>query len=183
MKGKTITMNSNADRPLVSVVIPTYNRASLLLRAIRSVLAQTYSTYEVIVVDDCSDDDMRSVLSEFTRTDSRIRVIRHERNRGLSWARNTGIEAATGQYVSFLDDDDEYLPSTLNDLVGGMRDHPEWGMVYGWVDTVDDSEGDVRIPWHRANTLWLQPVYQDAFAFTGKRVAYQDSRSPRHWRI
>jgi glycosyltransferase involved in cell wall biosynthesis len=79
-----------------------------LQRAIASVLRQTYEHLEVIVVDDASTDDTRKVVESFH--DHRIRYVRHTTNRGGSAARNTGVDAATGQYIAFLDDDDEWLP-------------------------------------------------------------------------
>jgi len=81
--------------PKVSVVIPTYNRAHLVGRAIRSVLNQTYQDFEIIVVDDGSTDNTKEVVKSFN--DPRIRYIRHEKNRGGSAARNTGIRAARGK--------------------------------------------------------------------------------------
>lgn len=97
--------------PLVSVVIPTYRRSALVLRAIRSVLAQTYPHLEIIVVDDCSPDDTQTALTQIS--DARVRCIRHEKNRGLPAARNSGIREAIGAYVAFLDDDDEWRPHKL----------------------------------------------------------------------
>jgi glycosyltransferase involved in cell wall biosynthesis len=95
----------------VSVVIPTYNRASLLGRAIKSVLEQTYQDFEIIVVDDASTDNTEEVVRNLR--DRRIRYLRHEKNRGGSAARNTGIRAAWGQYIAFQDSDDEWLPEKL----------------------------------------------------------------------
>jgi len=97
--------------PGVSVVIPTYNRAPLVGRAIQSVLQQTYQGFEVIVVDDASSDHTGEVIRGLG--DPRIRCIRHGRNRGGSVARNTGIEASAAEYVAFLDSDDEWLPRKL----------------------------------------------------------------------
>jgi len=97
--------------PLVSVVVPAYNRAHLIGRAIKSILAQTYQNFEIIVVDDCSKEDIGAALAGFQ--DSRIRYIRHEVNKGGGGARNTGIEASQADYVAFLDDDDEWLPTKL----------------------------------------------------------------------
>jgi glycosyltransferase involved in cell wall biosynthesis len=99
---------AGAERPLVSVVMPTYNRASLLDRAIRSALNQTYNNLEIIVVDDASSDETPDVVKAFQ--DQRVRYIRHETNRGGSAARNTGIRNATGEFIAFLDDDDEWEP-------------------------------------------------------------------------
>jgi GalNAc5-diNAcBac-PP-undecaprenol beta-1,3-glucosyltransferase len=94
--------------PLVSVVIPTYNRAALLRRAIQSVQRQTYTKLEIIVIDDASMDDTRGVVAGLG--DARIRYIRHDLNKGGAAARNSGIRAATGAYIAFLDDDDEWEP-------------------------------------------------------------------------
>ncbi len=97
--------------PTVSVIIPTYNRANLVSRAIKSVLNQTYQDFEIIVVDDCSEDNTEEIVKSFN--DSRIRYIKHKKNKGGSAARNTGIKRARGKYIAFLDDDDEWLPSKL----------------------------------------------------------------------
>lgn len=91
---------------VVSVVIPTRNRAAMLQRAVQSVLAQTYPHLEVVIVDDASNDETKNVVRVFQ--DSRVRYIRHEVNRGGSAARNTGVCSATGEYIAFLDDDDEW---------------------------------------------------------------------------
>ena len=94
-------------RPAVSVIIPTYNRAHLLDRAIESVLDQTYQDFEIIVVDDASVDETEEVVISFA--DDRINYIRHQKNKGGSSARNTGIKAAKGEFIAFLDSDDEWL--------------------------------------------------------------------------
>lgn len=91
-------------KPNVSVIIPTYNRADLVGRAIQSVLDQTYKDFELIVVDDASEDNTKEVVNDFD--DSRIKFIRHKKNRGGSAARNTGAENANGEYLAFLDSDD-----------------------------------------------------------------------------
>ncbi len=103
-----VDRNKTNHRPLVSVVIPTCNRAGLLRRAIASVLRQTYDHIEVIVIDDASTDDTRNVVESFG--DQRIRYLRHASNQGGAATRNTGIDAATGEYIAFLDDDDEWVP-------------------------------------------------------------------------
>jgi glycosyltransferase involved in cell wall biosynthesis len=98
---------------LISVIVPTYNRAQLLTRAIQSILAQTYSDLEVIVVDDASTDDTQGQLINIKLLDQRISYLRHEVNQGAQVARNTGIRAARGNYIAFLDSDNEWLPSKL----------------------------------------------------------------------
>lgn len=96
--------------PLVSVILPTYNRAALLSRAIRSVLDQTYPNWELIIWDDGSSDRTQDVVA--SHADARIRYYRSE-NHGVAWARNQAINTSHGQYVAFLDSDDEWLPAKL----------------------------------------------------------------------
>ena len=106
---------------LASVVIPTYKRADLVTRAIRSALAQTYGNVEVIVVDDGSQDRTKDVVA--SNQDPRVRFVAHPSNRGISATRNSGIEAARGEYVAFLDSDDEWLPEKLSTQIAAMREH------------------------------------------------------------
>lgn len=115
--------------PSVSVIIPTYNRAHLVSRAIRSVLGQTYQDFEIIVVDDASVDGTEEVVKSFD--DPRISYIRHEQNQGGSAARNTGIRAARGEYIAFLDSDDEWLAEKLKRQIVCLRGDPvRVGAVY-----------------------------------------------------
>lgn len=100
-----------SDAPLVSVVIPTRNRANLVPRAVKSVLSQTYSNLEVVVVIDGPDPDTEVSLS--TISDSRLTVVPLEQSVGGSDARNAGVQVARGEWIAFLDDDDEWLPAKL----------------------------------------------------------------------
>lgn len=132
----------------VAVVIPVYNRRASVRRAIESVLAQTHQNFEVIVVDDASTDGTAAAVAAIA--DPRIRVIRHERNRGGSAARNTGVRASSARYVAFLDSDDEWHPAKLArqlERFACSRDHP--GLVYVGSECVF-SDGSVsrRVPRH-----------------------------------
>jgi len=108
--------------PEVSVVIPAYNRQDTIGRAIASVRAQTWQDLEIVIVDDGSSDATAAVAENFA--DVRIRVIRNERNRGASATRNTGIAAARGAYIAFLDSDDEWLPQKLEVQLERLRGAP-----------------------------------------------------------
>ena len=99
--------------PEVTVVIPTYNRARFVGRAIRSALAQTYDDIEVVVVDDGSTDDTQTQIESLAQTDRRVHCLQHDTNRGAQAARNTGIRAARGEWIAFLDSDDWWLPHSL----------------------------------------------------------------------
>lgn len=114
---KTIPRNL----PSISVIIPTYNRATLVTDAIDTVLGQTYLPSEIIVVDDGSTDETPDVLSTYRE---HITVIRQP-NQGVSAARNRGIRAASGELIALLDSDDYWLPSKLATQVSYFRDHPD----------------------------------------------------------
>ena len=107
----------------ISVVIPTYNRASFLRRSVRSVLEQSYPDLEVVIVDGGSTDGTRDVIEAFD--DDRIRVHYRESPQGLSSARNKAMELATGEYVAFLDDDDRLEPRAIETLVDALVDRPD----------------------------------------------------------
>jgi hypothetical protein len=112
------------DNPLVSVIIPTHNRGDLTIAAIRSVLDQSYRPLEMIVVDDGSSDGSKERVEAFIRNQSvsgvRIHFIAQE-TQGPSKARNTGISAANGQYIAFLDSDDLWLPEKLQEQVDTLK--------------------------------------------------------------
>lgn len=103
----------------VTVAITTYNRASLLAGAIKSVLGQTYQDLEVIIVDDYSNDETADVVSSIK--DSRIRYIRHCENMGLAGGRNTALRVAKGRYIAYLDDDDQWVPEKLSLQMEAMQ--------------------------------------------------------------
>lgn len=119
-----------ADRPLVSVYLPTRNRPQLLREAIESVLGQTYRNYELLIVDDGSDDTCatgggtQAVIDEFIAKDMRIRGFRHDKPFGAPAARNRAISEARGRYLTGLDDDDLMLPRRLESLIAARpEDH------------------------------------------------------------
>ncbi|MGB9961588.1 glycosyltransferase family 2 protein [Halobacterium sp. MBLA0001] len=125
--------------PLVSVVIPTHNRADILPRALRSVQQQSHENLDIIVVDDCSSDDTSNVVQNLA--DSRTRYIRHEENKGANAARNTGIKAANGDYIAFLDDDDKWLEPKIEMQLERFKLLPSsYGLVYSGRKIVEDGE-------------------------------------------
>jgi len=128
------------ERPLFSVVIPTYNREKFIGRAIRSVLRQSCDDYEIIVVDDGSTDRTRRVVQSFG---GRVRYIRQP-NRGPSEARNTGIRSARGEFIAFLDSDDRFLPNKLEANRKFLEKHPECNFLYSWYYDVNRRRQKLR---------------------------------------
>jgi GT2 family glycosyltransferase len=122
--------------PTVSVVIPTHNRKAALERAIKTVVAQTYGDWELVVVDDASTDGTEEVVRALG--EGRLVYVRHPQNRGGGAARNTGIQRARGKYVAFLDSDDEWFPGKLARDVGAFADEGV-GLVYCGKELVDPA--------------------------------------------
>lgn len=113
------TAQHEAGTPTVSVVLPTYNRARTLPRAIRSVLQQSFRDLELLVIDDGSSDSTDAVVASLS--DPRLRFIRRERNGGVAAARNTGVALARGEFIAFVDSDDEWLLDKLDKQVAVLR--------------------------------------------------------------
>jgi len=140
--------------PRVSVIIPTYNRAHLVSRAIGSVFQQTYQDFEIIVIDDGSTDGTHEVIERIR--EPRLRYLRHDNNQGASAARNTGIEAASGDYIAFLDSDDEWLPNKLEKQVHLLQtSEVSVGAVYSGYVIIGERGQPVtaQIPKHRGIIL------------------------------
>ncbi len=110
-----------ATNDLVSIITPTYNCGRFIAETINSVLAQTYSNWEMIIVDDCSTDDTKTVVERFD--DPRIRYICLESNSGAAIARNTALKSAKGKWIAFLDSDDIWLPEKLEHQIKFMKDN------------------------------------------------------------
>lgn len=100
--------------PLVSCILTTFNRKKLLIRSFNSILNQTYKNLEIIIVDDCSNDGTKDLIkNKFLKLDQRVKYIRHELNKGLASARNSGLEKSKGSFIAFLDDDDEWINNKI----------------------------------------------------------------------
>jgi glycosyltransferase involved in cell wall biosynthesis len=149
-----------SDTPLVSAIIATYNRADLVPKAIESVRQQTYQNLEIIVVDDGSPDDTGQVVRAIP--DERIRYIRHEKNKGLPAGRNTGIQAAKGEYIAFLDDDDAWRADKIERQLKMIKDYDAvlcGVLVDGW-----------RLSIHPRSTISLDDLKRGSFEPSGMMV-------------
>jgi glycosyltransferase involved in cell wall biosynthesis len=136
---KSIPSASGGDcglQTLASIVLPTYNRASRLPKALRSCLQQTYQNLEVIVVDDGSTDNTAEVVASFQREDSRVRYLRQE-NQKLPAALNTGFRASRGEFLTWISDDNLFHQDAIEIMVGALEKSPDVGLVYCGYDIVD----------------------------------------------
>ncbi|MBI4356148.1 MAG: glycosyltransferase [Candidatus Omnitrophica bacterium] len=146
------TASQRSTTPTVSVIIPTFNRAELVVRAVESVLAQTWPEYEVIVVDDGSTDDTADRLRPYAGRMTLLRQPHAER----ATARNRGIAASRGAFIAFLDSDDRWLPAKLADDLAVFARSPEAGLVYCGAALIDAAERPLkrlRTPWREGQVV------------------------------
>lgn len=176
------------EKPQISVIIPTYNRANLVGRSIQSVLSQTYRDFEVIIVDDASKDNTEDIIKNFY--DKRIRYIRHTENKGGSAARNTGIKLAKGEYIAFLDSDDEWMPEKLEKQMAVIqKTSSDVGVVYTgyyWVgnniktytppDRITQKEGNIQEALLKENFITTSAALVKKECF--KKLGLFDERFP-----
>jgi teichuronic acid biosynthesis glycosyltransferase TuaG len=122
--------------PLVSIIIPTYNRTDYLDLTIQSVLSQTYHNIEIIVVDDGTPNNNNEVLCKKT---NKVKYIKIENSGGPAKPRNVGIREAKGKYIAFVDDDDLWLPTKLEKQVIVLENNPDFGLVHGCCEVIDEN--------------------------------------------
>ncbi|MFC2133447.1 glycosyltransferase family 2 protein [Bacteroidota bacterium] len=123
--------------PLVSIVMPTYNRAAYLERSIKSMLNQTFADWELIIVDDGSDDNSFEIVNEYLHSNEKIRYLKHS-NRKPPITFNTGIQASCGKFVTFLGSDDEFKPDHLALRMSYFESNPDVDMIHGGVEIIGD---------------------------------------------
>lgn len=127
---------------LVSVIIPSYNSTKFIQQAIESVINQTYSNWEMIVVDDCSKDNSVKIIEEYQEKDNRIKLIEFKVNQGPARARNRAIKEARGRYIAFLDSDDIWLPNKLEKQIKFMKDN-NLVFTYSSYKLIDEDNNDL----------------------------------------
>ncbi len=130
--------------PKVSVIMSVYNGAEYLREAIDSILNQTFSDFEFLIVDDCSNDNSPQILEEYVKKDNRVRIITNEFNLGLTKNLNTAIRQAKGEYIARFDCDDVSLPERFVEQVNYLNEHPRCGVVSMWADIIDGSGKHTR---------------------------------------
>ncbi len=158
--------------PLISVIIPTYNRALTLQATIQSVLRQTYKEFEIIIIDDGSTDDTEQIINDFN--DKRITYIRQD-HRSASFARNKGIENAKGAYIAFLDSDDIWLPTKIEKQLGVFKNSKfNPGIVYcgiGYINESGEKTRGKKLPAYKGNIfLYLLGARRNVVTGVGSTV-------------
>ncbi len=171
--------------PLVSIVVPTYNRAHLLPQALDSCLGQSYRNIELIVVNDGSSDDTEAVLRRYAEGDSRIQFF-SKKNEGIADTLNYGHDRARGKYVAWTSDDNLYYPEAIGVMVDYLEGHPDVGLVYADARMIDDEDKVLRIihapepdvmakrEFLQAAGLYRREVYSTAGGFRRRWVRCQD---------
>lgn len=128
---------------IFSILLPTFNREILIQRAINSVLKQTFPYFELIVIDDASEDNTEKVIKSYN--DKRIVYLKHTENKGQNAAYNTGLKYAKGKYISFIDSDDEWLQSMLEEVYQKFNLDEDLGLVYSLPGVIRENETNISL--------------------------------------
>ncbi|HFU3805249.1 TPA: glycosyltransferase family 2 protein [Streptococcus suis] len=179
-------MNLQIESPLVSVIIPMYNATLFIEETIQTVLQQTYSNTEIIVVDDCSTDTSYEVVSQLCQRYQNISLLQNKKNSGVGISRNIGVAKATGKFICFLDADDIWLPDKLEKQVNFMLQH-QYAFTFTAYQFADENGRPVRKPIHvpskisykealRNHTIWTSTVMLNMDLLTKEQISMPDVR-------
>lgn len=131
------------EKGLVSVIMPSWNTGKFIAESIQSVINQTYSNWELIIVDDCSNDNTDSVVKQFL-SDSRIKYFKNEHNSGAAVTRNKALREANGEWIAFLDSDDLWLPEKLEKQIDFMISH-DYVFSYHEYEKIDEEDNPLNV--------------------------------------
>lgn len=148
-------MGTHIDRPLVSVIMPAYNAEKYIAEAISSVLSQSYTNWQLLILDDCSTDHTAEIAEYFEKADTRIRVLRNPRNMGVAKTRNRGIDMAKGEWVALLDSDDRWHDDKLEKQLV-VADSSDADIIYCSYALTDESGEHWRITLFRKRRITMQ---------------------------
>jgi GT2 family glycosyltransferase len=151
--------------PLFSVIMAVYNHEAYLKQAVESVLGQTYTHWELLLIDDGSTDGSPALIDEFARRDLRIRAI-HQENAGAAAARNRGLISSRGDWIAYLDSDDLWFPSTLQSYVDHLEQHPQAQFLFGSVHRLVDGQTTSTSAEHQDRPVGTKELFQRAFLRT-----------------
>jgi len=168
---ESVSQRKKTNNKIISVIITTYNRSSMIENAIRSVFEQTYKEYELHIIDDASTDNTQEVVKPLIARIKNAFYWRHDINQGLAYARNTGISKSKGMYATFLDDDDIWLPERLEVQINAAEKMGlEYGAFYcGSARYLQDGRLQESVPWLRGSIMeallkgWTPPCSASLF--------------------
>jgi len=158
-------------KPLVSVIIPTFNRKRLIKKAIESVLNQSYKNFELIIVDDGSTDGTEGFIKKLSRKNKKIRYIKNKHKKGLPGARNQGIEISKGEFIAFLDSDDEWLKHHLKDSINTLRKYNLDACASLLYEKLDNKIHKVREKHLKKAVDYCNPISKENFYIFNKKLA------------
>ncbi len=152
--------NNHAAMPIaVTVIMATRNRETYIGEAINSILEQSFRDFELIIVDDASTDNTQGILEHYRLLDPRIRVIRNESQKGISFSRNLAYSFSSGKYIAVIDDDDISLPNRLEKQFIYLESNPEIAVVGSQIEVFRSGDCDDDTPFQ--NTSWVRPFSED----------------------
>lgn len=149
---------------MVSLIMPVYNAGKYIEEAINSILNQTYTNFELILIDDVSTDNTWSKVSKYN--DSRIKTIHNDKNRGIAYSRNRGIEVARGEYIALMDDDDISTPDRFEKQVNYLDEHLEYDFIGGRYQTIDEKGNVIsenRVAYYNPNFIKAMFLFQNVY--------------------
>ena len=160
------------NNPRVTVCMPVYNRVEHLRETIDSILGQTFTDFELLIIDDGSTEDLSEILGQYD--DFRMSVFRNEANMGIARARNRGLKLAKGEYIAWMDSDDISLPHRLESQVAFMDSHPEIDLCGTWLETFGDKKSIWKLPVEHgdifAGMLFECMLYQSTVIMRKKNI-------------
>lgn len=161
------------DKPLVSIIMPTYNREQLIKKAMGSVLKQSYENWELIIVDDGSSDNTLKLLNQISN--EKIKILSHDKNKGAAAARNTGLKNASGKYVMYLDSDNQWDSRYVETMVGAFMELPQADAIYsGQLLYKDDQSKPYAVRFGTFNkSLLHNKNYIDMSCFCHKHSIFE----------
>lgn len=156
-------------KPYFSVIIPLYNKENFILNTIKSIMNQNFTDYEIIIVDDCSTDKSLKIVTNIVH--DKIRIIRHEKNKGLSASRNTGIKNANAKYLAFIDADDLWKEDYLQELFQLISDFPQ-AHLFGTNYEEFYSDDKILLPENNSKSLQNNSLIIDFFKISLAQPLY-----------
>src|SRR5689334_8869538 len=142
--------------PSLSVIVPNYNHARLLARCFNALLAQSVQPSEIIVIDDASSDNSMEVIEDFAKKQSHIKVYRNDRNRGVIFTANRGVDLARGDYICFAPSDDETYPKFFENSLNLLSKYPQAAFSCGISEFIEEYSG---IKWRLGSLMGGQPCF------------------------